>query len=260
MPFRTLSLEKRGAIAYLALCRGDPGNVLDGLFARELGEACAAIGDDAEVRAVILSGGQAPVFSVGWDWSLLAGDDPLATARAQGLPGDPFGCLAQLARPVVCAFNGDAFSAGLELALACDVRVAAQGARFGFPEVALGLMPLAGGAQRLARLVGRGRALEMVLTGEPIDAQEALRVGLVSRLARAEELMADSEAVADAIAQRGPIAIRYAKEAVSRGLDMTLEQALRYETDLTIILQTTEDRAEGVRAFLEKRKPQFRGR
>lgn len=260
MPFRTIALEKRGPIAYLALNRPEKGNAIDGQLLRELSQACERIGDDEEVRVAILSGGQASVFSTGWDWSLLAGEDPLTAARSQGILGNAFACLAELSRPVVCAINGDAFSAGLELALACDVRLAASTARFGFPEIALGLLPMGGGSQRLPRLVGRGKALELIMTAEPIDAQEALRIGLVSRVVPAERLMAEAEAVAQRIAQRGPIAVRYAKEAVSRGLDMTLEQGLRYETDLTVILQTTEDRAEGVRAFLEKRQPHFRGR
>ena len=264
---KTLSLEKRGALAFLALRRPETGNAIDGLMLRELADACAAIGDDEKIRVAVLSGGEASVFSTGWDWSLLAGEadarsDPLAAARAQGLlpGGGAFNRLAELSRPVVCAINGDALSAGLELALACDVRIAASGARFGFPETAMGLLPMGGGGQRLARLVGRGKALELIMTAEPIDAQEALRIGLVSRVVARQELLAAAEALAQRIAERGPIAVRYAKEAIARGLDMTLEQALRYETDLTVILQTTEDRAEGVRAFLEKRKPKFRAR
>ena len=133
-------------------------------------------------------------------------------------------------------------------------------ARLGWPETALGLVPMGGGTQRLARLVGRGKALEMILTGEPVDAREALRIGLVSAVVPRDRLAAEAEAVAARIAERGPIAVRYAKEAISLGLDMTLEQALRYETDLTVILQTTRDRAEGVRAFLEKRSPKFEGK
>jgi enoyl-CoA hydratase len=180
--------------------------------------------------------------------------------RSQGIPPDPFGCLAELPQPVVCAINGDAFGAGLELALACDVRIASEGASFALPDISLGLLPVAGGTQRLPRLVGRGKALEMVLTGEPVDAQEALRIGLVGAVAPPEVLATVAEAVASRIAERGPLAVRYAKEAVSRGIDMPLEQSLRYETDLTVILQTTEDRAEGVKAFLEKRRPEFKGK
>jgi len=259
MAVRSLYLEKRGHIAHLALKRPDKQNVIDGAVMRELVDACEAIGADEEVWVVILSA-EGPVFCSGWDWGALAGEGSLAVACRHGLLNVPFGCLAELSRPVVCALNGDAFSAGLELALACDVRIAAEGTKLGLPETAMGLVPLAGGAQRLARLVGRGKALEMILTAEPIDAQEALRIGLVSAVAPRERVMAETEALAERIAERGPLAVRYAKEVVWRGLEMPLEQALRYETDLTIIIQTTEDRVEGVRAFLEKRKPEFHGR
>ena len=255
MPPSTLSLEKRGAIAHLALSRPERDNAIDARTLRELADCCQSLAADDDVRAVILSA-QGTVFSSGWDRTILAGESP----RAADIPGDAFACLAELSRPVVCALNGDALSAGLELALVCDVRIAAEGARFGFPETAMGLIPMGGGSQRLPRLVGRGRALEMILTAEPIDAQEALAIGLVSAVVAGDALMAEAEAVAGRIAGQGPLAVRYAKEAIARGLEMTLEQALRYETDLTVILQTTEDRAEGVRAFLEKRKPEFEGR
>ncbi len=260
MPLRTLSLDKRGPIARLTLTRPETKNAIDGALLADLASACEAVRSDDDVRTVLLSGGDGPVFSAGWDPELLAGEDLLAAARALGLPGDPFGCLADLPQPIVCALNGDAFSAGLEVALACDVRLAAEGVRLALPETALGLLPLGGGIQRLARAVGRGRALELVLSAEPIDAAEALRWGLVSAVVPRDRLLDEAEALAQRIAERGPLAVRYAKEAVWRGLEMPLEQALRYETDLTIIIQTTEDRAEGVRAFLEKRKPEFKGR
>jgi len=260
MPLRTISLEKRGppgraGIAFLALRRPEKENAIDGALLAELADACEAIEVDGEVRVVVLTA-EGDNFCRGWDAALLGGEDP------GGLPdqGDPFACLTELPRPVVCALQGEALSAGLELALACDVRVAAEDARLGLPETKLGLVPMGGGTQRLARLVGRGKALEMILSGEPVDAREALRIGLVSAVAPRDKLAAETEAIAGRIAERGPIAVRYAKEAVSHGLEMTLEQALRYETDLTVILQTTEDRAEGVRAFLEKRKPKFKGR
>lgn len=259
MRLRTLALEKRGPIAYLTLARPEEGNPIDGVLLRELVDACEAISVDQEVRVVILTSGGA-VFSTGWAWGMLTGEDPAAAAREQGLLNDPFGCLEALSRPVICAINGDALSGGLELALACDVRIAAEGARLGLPETAMGVIPMGGGGQRLARLVGRGKALEMILTADTIEAGEALQIGLVSAVAPRERLLAEAEAVAARMAEQGPLALRYAKEAVRRGLEMPLEQALRYETDLTVILQTTEDRAEGVRAFLEKRKPRFRGR
>ena len=255
MPLRTISLEKRGPVAFLALRRPEKENAIDGALLAELADACEAIEVDGKLRVVVLTA-EGDNFCRGWDAAILAGEDP------SGLPdqGDPFAALADLPRPVVCAVQGEVLSAGLELALACDVRVAAEDARLGLPETKLGLLPMGGGTQRLARLVGRGKALEMILSGEPVDAREALRIGLVSAVAPRDKLAAEAEAIAKRIAERGPIAVRYAKEAVRRGLEMPLEQALRYETDLTIILQTTEDRKEGVRAFLEKRSPKFKGR
>ena len=260
MTYQTLVLERTGPIARLRLHRPERGNLIDGQTVQELAAACRELSSDDAVLAVILTG-EGDAFCRGWDLSGLdpERDSPLTWARGQGLLGDPFGCLARLSRPVIAAVNGDALSAGLELALACDIRLAAEEARFACPETAHGVIPWAGGTQRLPRIVGRGEAIHMILTGEPVDAQGALRIGLVSRVAPRARLPAEAEALAGRIAERGPIAVRYAKEAIDRGLDMTLEQALRYETDLTIILQTTQDRAEGVRAFLEKRAPRFKG-
>jgi len=257
---KSISMDIRGPIARLNLCRPERANAIDAPFVRELQDACEAIASNDSVRVVLMSA-KGDVFSRGWHWEALAGegDDPIAALRAQGVPADPFGCLAELPRPVVCAVNGDASGAGLELALACDVRIAAEEATFALPDILLGQLPLAGGTQRLPRLVGRSAALKLILTGEPVDAAEALRIGLVSAVVHGERLLEEAEAIASRIAERGPLAVRYAKEAISRGLEMPLEQALRYETDLTVILQTTEDRAEGVKAFLEKRKPEFKG-
>jgi enoyl-CoA hydratase len=261
MPYQTISLVQRNAIAYLELQRPEQENRIDSHLLRELAAACEALADDPQVRVVVLSGGEGAAFSLGWDASLLAAQvEGEAAARGGERLGRGFDFLAQVPRPVICAINGDAVSAGLELALACDIRLACPEARFAFPETAWGLIPMAGGTQRLARIVGRGAALELILTAEPIDAQTALRIGLVSQVVPRDRLLTEASALAERIAARGPIAVRYAKEAVSQGLDMSLEQALRFETDLTIILQTTEDRAEGVRAFLEKRAPEFRGR
>jgi len=258
---KSLSLDILGPIARVTLCRPERANAIDPSLVRELQDACEAIAANDSVR-VVLTTAEGDVFSRGWDFESLSGEtgDPVATLRSQGVSLDPFGCLAELPRPIVCALNGDATGAGLELALACDVRIAVEEATFALPDILIGLLPLAGGTQRLPRLIGRAAALEMVLTGEPVDAQEALRLGLVSALVSRDQLLKQAEAIASRIAERGPLAVQYAKEAISRGIEMPLTQALRYETDLTIILQTTEDRAEGVKAFLEKRKPEFKGR
>jgi enoyl-CoA hydratase/carnithine racemase len=162
--------------------------------------------------------------------------------------------------PVIVATQGSVRSAGLELALCSNVRIAADDARFSLPELSQGLLPLAGGSQRLTRIAGRGAAAGMLLLGEELDAPGALRCGLVSRVVPAKDLAAEADTLASRVAERGPIALRYAKEAVSQGIEMSLDQGLRLELDLSIILQTTSDRAEGVKAFLEKRKANFEGR
>jgi enoyl-CoA hydratase len=221
----------------------------------DLRSACKALTGDSRVRVLVL-GSEGDVFSLGWSADLLeaAGGD------SSVLPGDVFGCLAELPLPVIAEIQGDAVSAGLELALACDLRVAAPGARFAFPESEFGLIPLAGGTQRLPRIIGRGRALQMLLLAQVLDATQALDWGLVNELAAAGGVREAAVRMAGSIAGRGPIAERFAKEAVQLGTELPLARALRYELDLTVLLQTTEDRAEGVRAFVEKRPPGFTGR
>jgi enoyl-CoA hydratase len=253
MPYRTLSLEINGPIAYVRLAQAQ----IDRTLLEELDEVCDAINDNADARVAVLTG-HGDAFSTGWDAAELS---PGAfDAEEWRRRPSPFACLETMGQPVICALNGDATSAGLELALACDVRIAVEGARFSLPETGQGLLPMAGGTQRLARLAGRGEALRMLLLGETIDAQEALRIGLVSAVAPREKLLAEAGALASRMAARGPLALRYAKEAVRRGLEQPLDQALRFETDLTVILQTTGDRDEGVRAFLDKRDPKFKGK
>jgi enoyl-CoA hydratase len=247
--YQTLGFTFDGAAARIVLTRPERANRIDARALEELADVCERIAGLAEVRVAVLTA-DGDVFSTGW------GDDVLATPPAT----DPFGCIAALAVPVVAAVNGDAFSAGLELALACDLRIAADTARFAMPETELGMMPRGGASQRLPRAAGRGRALAMLLASDVLDAEGALRDGLVSRVVPRGRLAAETDALVTTLTKRGPLALRYAKEAVQRGVDLTLDQALRYETDLTIILQTTEDRAEGVNAFLEKRDPRFEGR
>jgi enoyl-CoA hydratase/carnithine racemase len=173
---------------------------------------------------------------------------------------DPFAAIATLGCLTVVLVRGRALSGGFELALACDIRIGDSTARFGMPEVAQGSLPLAGATQRLPRIAGKAAALAMLLLGEEFDAERAYQSGIVSRLTQPGDLEAEAQSIAEAVASRGPLALRYAKEATVRGIDMTLDQGLRFETDLSVILQSTADRAEGLRAFFEKRPPRFEGR
>jgi enoyl-CoA hydratase/carnithine racemase len=168
--------------------------------------------------------------------------------------------VASLTSPVIAAINGDALGQGLELALACDLRVAAETARFALPHIVSGLIPWDGGTQRLPRIVGKAKAMEMILTGESLDAIDAYKIGLVNKVVPPEGLLQTVKNMGQAMASKASLALKYAKEAIHEGLDLTLEQGLRLEADLYFLLQTTEDRTEGVRAFLEKRHPQFKGR
>ncbi|MFQ5987636.1 MAG: enoyl-CoA hydratase/isomerase family protein, partial [Dehalococcoidia bacterium] len=204
------------------------------------------IDQDDEVGVVIL-------MAAGDNFS--SGCDPQEREAA----GEASAAIASVERVVIAAINGDALGEGLELALSCDIRVATEGARFCLPHTSYGLIPGGGGTQRLPRLVGKGKALEMILTAEPIDAQEAFRTGLVNKVVPSQQLLSEAEEMAERIIPRGAIALRYAKEAVNKGLDLTLEQGLRLEADLYFLIQTTADRMEGIRAFLEKRSPQFKG-
>jgi enoyl-CoA hydratase len=198
-------------------------------------------------------------FCAGWSPDAR---EALLTAAANLESGaiDLFAPIAELRVPVIAALQGEVSSAGLELALCCDIRIAAEDARFSLPEVAEGILPLAGGSQRLPRVAGRARALSMLLLSETIDAGQAYACGLVSRVVAPDRLAAEVAELATTIASRGPLGLRYAKEAAERGLEMSLEQGLRFETDLSIVLQTTRDRAEGLSAFFEKRPPRFEGR
>jgi enoyl-CoA hydratase/carnithine racemase len=168
--------------------------------------------------------------------------------------------ISRLDCPVIAAISNDAVGQGLELALACDIRIASETACFGLPQMKTGHLPWDGGTQRLSRLVGGSKALEMILTGETIDAQEALRIGLVHKVVQKEELMKVALKMAQEMASKGPIALRYAKEAIYKGMDMTLEQGLRLEADLYLLIHTTRDRIEGIQAFREKKTPKFEGK
>ena len=218
------------------------GDRLDARFTAALADICREIGEDDDVRVLLLA--PAPQVWAGWDGDAVE-------------PGDPFAPLAALPQPSIAAISGDCLDGGLELALCADLRVAAPGARFGLPGAIADSFPVAGGLQRLARAIGRSRAGQLALAGNLLGADQALAWGLITAVA--DDPGAEARRLAGAIAQRGPIALRYAKDALQRGSEMPLAHGLQYETELTILLQATADRAEGVAAFAEKREPAFRG-
>ena len=240
---------KKDHIAHVTLNRPEVDNAINQQLAQELESICRQINQDDDIYVVLITGTGNKAF---------CGDGELASPESGS-----YGAAATIAglnQPVIAAINGDALGQGLELALSCDIRLASNKAKFSLPQVAKGLIPMDGGTQRLSRLVGKGKALELILTADMIDAEEALEIGLVNRIMAQEELAAEAEAMAKTMAAKGPIALRYAKEAVNKGLDLTLEQGLRLEADLYLLLHTTDDRTEGIRAFLEKRPPHFRSR
>ena len=250
IPGSILKLSAEGPIASIVLDRPGEGNLVNAALAAELREACADLAADYGIRVVILTG-NGPIFSVGRANPL----DQLSIRDHQAASA-----LASLPVPVLVAMNGDATDHGLELALAGDLRLAVSGGSFGFSPPSAGSFPFDGGTQRLPRLVGPAWARDMLLTGRRVDASEALAIGLVNRVAEtAEDLMRMALELAEQIAEGSPIGARYAKEAVTSGTDLTLQQGLVLETDLNVLLQGTGDRAEGISSFLERRNPHFTG-
>ena len=260
MSYSTIIYSKKEHVASITLNRPDIDNVIDRQLAQELADVCLQISQDDEIYVVTLTGAGDGAFCVGSELekSIQEGNT-LVKSGEVGREVSVAASIAGIDRPVIAAINGDALGQGLELALSCDIRLAAQKACFGFPQVALGLMPIDGGTQRLPRIVGKGKALELIFTAETIDAGEALEIGLVSKVVTTESLNSEVETLVKNIVGKGPIALRYIKEAVNKGLDLTLDQGLRLEADLYFLLHTTTDRTEGIRAFLEKRPPKFRG-
>lgn len=267
MNYKEIVYRKHHQVCTITLNRPDALNSIDSRTAQELVDAAEKVDEDSDLRAVVITGAGDRAFSVGMDLKELVEategieDRPtLLDIRRRLWHYNPWERIARLSKPTIAAINGLALGGGLELALACDIRVASEEARFGFPEVRLGVIPARGGTQRLPRIVGRGKALEMILTGDTIDAIEAHRIELVSKVVPPGSLLTTAMDLAVKLANSAPIAIRFAREAVTKGLDMTFDQGLSLETDLYVLLQTTEDRSEGIRSFIEKRPPRFEGR
>lgn len=257
--FDNLLVERDGAVAVVTISRPHVLNALDSRTLDELERVILELKQDDTVRAVILTGAGEKSFVSGADIGELATETP-SRGRDRALAGQRvFDLLESIGKPVVAAINGYALGGGCELAMACTLRMAADTAKLGQPEIHLGLIPGYAGTQRLARLVGKGKAMEMILTGAPIAADEAARIGLVNRVVPAAELMREARTLAGALARGAPIASRYAIEAVNQGLEMPFASGCALEATLFGLLASTEDMREGTRAFLEKRKPAFKG-
>jgi enoyl-CoA hydratase len=260
MSFANLIVARDGAVATLTINRPQVLNALDAQTMDELRRAVLDLRHDAEVRAVIVTGAGEKAFVAGADINELAKSTPVS-GRDVALRGQHVLDLVEhLGKPVIAAVNGFALGGGCEPAMACTFRLAADTARFGQPEINLGLIPGYAGTQRLARLVGKDRALDLVLTGRQITAAEALAIGLVTRVVPAASLMEEARAFAATLAAKAPIAVRLALDAVNRGLEQPFADAQALEATLFGIVASTDDMKEGTRAFLEKRAAQFTGR
>lgn len=248
-----ITLDKRGEVAYVTINRPQRLNACDSETYAALAQTWTALQDDQTVRVSILTGSGERAFCAGSDIREDTFGDP------ERVPGNGlFAAMGAMKKPVIAAINGHCNGGGLEQALACDIRVAAEHAQFGLGEVLLGVLPGGGGTQRLPRLIPLGRALEMLYTGARLDAPEALRLGLVDHVVPAAELMSKCESIADAICRAAPLAVETIRDVAYRGLDGTLEQGLALEREGFNFLRTTADASEGAKAFAEKRAPQWR--
>jgi enoyl-CoA hydratase len=259
MTYENLIVEVRDRIARVTVNRPKVLNALNEKTVREIHAAFSALRNDAAVGAVILTGAGEKAFVAGADINELAVMTPLQGEASSKLGQAAFMEIESLGKPVIAAVNGFALGGGCELALACHMRFASENAKLGLPEVGLGIMPGYGGTQRLPRLVGLGRALELIATARMIDAAEAHRIGLVNAVLPAADLLPHCEKVANEILTRGPIAVRCAMDAAIRGLETDLAHGLETESAYFGLLSATADMKEGLRAFLEKRKPTFTG-
>ena len=259
MEFETLRVEIEERVATVTIDRPEKRNALNGQVRRELIAAFDALETDDDARVVVITGAGEKAFVAGADIGEFAERTPLEQ-RAAMEGRRAFDVIADLPKPVIASINGYALGGGCELALSCDLRIAARSARLGQPEVNLGILPGGGGTQRLPRLVGLGRAMRLILTGELIDAEEAERIGLVDVLVDDDVLAEATRKLAGSIAAQSPVALKLIKEAVRASAEMPLTAGLGYERELFITAFSSEDRTEGVQAFLEKREPEFKGR
>jgi len=253
-------LDQEGGVVTITLNRPRALNALNQATRVGLVDAFTRLRSDASARVIVVTGAGERAFSAGADIKEFLESGTPTQHREERQRLDFRYHMARCPQPIIAAIRGYALGGGLELALACDIRIAAEDAQLGLTEIDLAIIPGGGGTQRLPRVVGRGKALEMILTGARLPAAEALRIGLVERVVPVAELMTAAHGLARTLAAKAPIALRYAKEAVVAGLELPLADGLRLENDLSTLLRTTEDRLEGARAFVEKRSPRWSGR
>jgi enoyl-CoA hydratase/carnithine racemase len=255
-----LLYEKKGAIAYVTLNRPKVLNALNRRTWEDLKTAFEDARVDAAIRGVILTGAGDKAFIAGADISELAQVTAVEAEESSSFGQGVLNLIENLGKPVIAAINGFALGGGCETAMACTIRLASENAKFGQPEVKLGLLPGGGGTQRLPRLVGKGRALQLILSGEMISAEEAYRIGLVNEVVPAAELISRAEAILKQIFSNAPLAVKYSLEAVNKGLETSLAEGLSLEASLFGLCAGTEDKKEGTQAFLQKRPAQFHAR
>jgi enoyl-CoA hydratase len=260
MTYQTLLVDVKDGVAFVTVNRPDKLNALNDQVVADLRDVVAALKADPAVKGVILTGAGPKAFVAGADIGELAKQGVL-DGRERALNGQAvLTAIETIGKPVLAAVNGFALGGGCELAMACHIRIASETAKFGQPEVKLGITPGYGGTQRLPRIVGKGRALHLLLTGETIDAQEALRIGLVTKVVPQDQLMAEAEKLLRQILANGPVAVALTIEAVHQGLEMTLDEGLRLEANVFGLVASTRDVKEGLNAFLEKRAAHFEGK
>jgi enoyl-CoA hydratase/carnithine racemase len=252
--------EKRDAIAYVTVNRSKVLNALNTPTWKDLRTAFEDARDDGAIRGVILTGAGEKAFIAGADISELAHLTAFEAQQSSRFGQEVLDLIENLGKPVIAAINGFALGGGCETAMACTIRIAAENAKFGQPEVTLGLVPGGGGTQRLPRLVGKGRALQLLLSGEMISAEEAYRIGLVNEVVKAPDLIKRAEVILKKIASNAPIAVKFTLEAANKGLETSQNEGLLLEASYFGLCAATEDKKEGTTAFLEKRAPRFQGR
>jgi enoyl-CoA hydratase/carnithine racemase len=246
MKYKRIKYKKKGLISYIVLNISEHGRSIYECMCAELINVCEVINQDNSINVVVIKiSGETCSFG--------------ATSEANATMCEAINAIARLEKIVVAIIDGDTIGEGLELALACDIRIVSDRSRFAFPNVAEGSIPSSGGTQRLPRLIGQAKALELILTANIIDAAEAFRIGLIQKIVPFQDIDKEADVLVKKIAEKAPIALRLCKEAINKGMDLTFEQGLRLEADLYFLIQTTSDRMEGIRAFLEKRPPAFKG-